>query len=312
MPLAAHAGLALSFLISVAMLSIASGWTKLVYRWSRSVGPLHVVARWFDHPRWIRRYWPALVALVLALAGPWMAAILLPLRSSGHVVAVETSLLFVLGLAAFVHAALIAVKVGAHGRPWRVKLGFGCLGLFYSGLQLSTPVLITLLATTNRWVLVADVAVVATLTWFARDLATRPRPWLYLGLFVLCGLSSLAIPVALAGRLVLPLAWSDIALRLPVVMLVGAALSTVWLGWYLVVALGFSGHNNEAGAASRVDRFREFIRFRVEPDRLTAHVVGVGRPQIVDGHVRVPAWVIDRFAVAPAPGVISSSPRETP
>jgi hypothetical protein len=59
----------------------------------------------------------------------------------------------------------------------------------------------------------------------------------------------------------------------------GAFLSCVWLGWYLGVCLGFHGHNNEAGGAARIEKFKQLIRFRLTEDSLTGYVIAVDEPK---------------------------------
>jgi hypothetical protein len=66
--------------------------------------------------------------------------------------------------------------------------------------------------------------------------------------------------------------------RFIVAFLSGGFFSCVWFGWYLAVALGFNAHNNEAGGAARLDAYRHFIRFKLEPDRITGYVIGFDRP----------------------------------
>lgn len=58
----------------------------------------------------------------------------------------------------------------------------------------------------------------------------------------------------------------------------GALLSCVWVGWYFGIALSFHGHNNEAGGAARIERFKQFIRFRLTEDGLTGYVIAVDDP----------------------------------
>jgi len=59
----------------------------------------------------------------------------------------------------------------------------------------------------------------------------------------------------------------------------GAVMSCVWFGWYLAVCFTFNGHNNEVGSASRIEEFKQFIRFRLTEEGLTGYVIGVDRPQ---------------------------------
>jgi hypothetical protein len=67
--------------------------------------------------------------------------------------------------------------------------------------------------------------------------------------------------------------------------MIAAILSCVWLGWYFAISLSFNGHNNEAGGAARIERFKEFIRFRLARDRatgedtLTGYVIAIDDPQ---------------------------------
>jgi len=298
-PTLASIGLAATCLTALALLWVASRWTKLVFLWSRTTGPLSGLARWFDHPRWIRRYWPAVAATITAAALPWIASVLLPLGSASDV-AVETSFVFLLGIVTFGLVGM-AVQLGAASHGIGGKVGFALLGLFHAALQLATPTLIALLTLTSVWLLPTVLATLAAATLVARRATTAPHPVWNLVLWLLGGAACLAVPMILAGERPLPLRPSELAVGLPLVAILGACLSATWLGWYLVVALGFSGHNNEAAAAARVDVFRQFIRFCVEPDRVTGHVIGVGRPEVVDGQVVVPSWLIDRFAVGPAP-----------
>src|SRR5205823_4575138 len=62
-------------------------------------------------------------------------------------------------------------------------------------------------------------------------------------------------------------------LLVPISFVLGAALSCVWFGWYLAVALAFNGHNNEAGGAARIDGFKGLVRFRLTREGLTGFVI---------------------------------------
>jgi hypothetical protein len=72
---------------------------------------------------------------------------------------------------------------------------------------------------------------------------------------------------------------------------IGSIVGCVEYGWYLAVAGALGGHNNEVGAAARIEGFRQFIRFRLEPDRLTGYVIAIDetatdpaavKPRVVD------------------------------
>ena len=90
------------------------------------------------------------------------------------------------------------------------------------------------------------------------------------------------------------------------VVWVGGALCAMFFGcalfgWYLAIAGSLDGHFNEIAAAALVDRYRQFIRFRLTPDRLTGYVIA-----IEDAADRqAPTWrVVDTFTVGtsrPAP-----------
>jgi hypothetical protein len=78
----------------------------------------------------------------------------------------------------------------------------------------------------------------------------------------------------------------------------GALLTGVWFGGYLAAALAMGCHNNEAGGAARVDRFIHFIRFKVEPERITGYVIGV---KTLVGAPPMKPILIDEFYVGNAP-----------
>ena len=65
--------------------------------------------------------------------------------------------------------------------------------------------------------------------------------------------------------------------------LVGLLMSCIWLNWYLAVSLLYHGHNNEAGGAGRIEKFKQFIRFRLTDDDLTGFVIAVDEPK-AHGH----------------------------
>jgi hypothetical protein len=77
--------------------------------------------------------------------------------------------------------------------------------------------------------------------------------------------------------------------------LVGGVTSCVMLGWYLAVSLGFNGHNNEVGGATRIENFKQFIRIRLTRDTLSAYVIAVDDPQC-EGKQLKPR-IIDAFTL---------------
>jgi hypothetical protein len=77
-----------------------------------------------------------------------------------------------------------------------------------------------------------------------------------------------------------------------VAMFFGCAL----FGWYLAIAGALDGHFNEMAAAALVDRYRQFIRFRLTPDELTAYVIAVDDVTLDPAKLR--PYVADRFRIA--------------
>jgi hypothetical protein len=81
--------------------------------------------------------------------------------------------------------------------------------------------------------------------------------------------------------------------RFVVAVLLGGLMSCVSLGWYFAVSLAFNGHNDQAGGAARIERFKEFMRVRLTAHSLTAYVIGFDEPKML-GHELRPR-VIDVF-----------------
>ena len=59
------------------------------------------------------------------------------------------------------------------------------------------------------------------------------------------------------------------------------------------MSLAFDGHNEQAGGAARIERFKEFIRVRLTADSLTAYVIAFDEPAMHGHELR--AKVIDVF-----------------
>jgi hypothetical protein len=71
------------------------------------------------------------------------------------------------------------------------------------------------------------------------------------------------------------------------------------LGWYFLVALLWNGHNNEAGASSRIEDFKQWIRFHIGEDGvLTGYVIGIDSPRDVFG---CKPRLVDVFQLRPRP-----------
>lgn len=183
----------------------------------------------------------------------------------------------------------------------RGKAGFLLLGLVHAFLQLSVPVVLVV-SQRFSFGLTAALATVA-FTW----VIGRGAPFLLLRRPKAEGRSLLG-----ALLLVLWLAWGGGLMayawlhRTPqqvnwwsfgLALGLGAILSCTWLGWYLAISLCFDGHNNEAGGGARIERFKQFIRFRLNEQGLTGYVIAFDEPN-ADGSKLSPK-VIDVFEVRP-------------
>lgn len=197
----------------------------------------------------------------------------------------------------------------------REKLWFLGLGFWHALLQVAVPVL---LVTKGSWTLVVGIVtviVVATVLagWaltrdpagstalpdkelLDQDLPDQERRanqllylWIALGAVPFLAVLIGGQPEAVTGC------------RLIGAFALGAILSCVWFGWYLAVSLGFNGHNNEAGGASRLDSYRHFIRFRLTATELTGYVIGIDEPvESFPAQGAKPRFrMVDVFTIAP-------------
>jgi hypothetical protein len=78
---------------------------------------------------------------------------------------------------------------------------------------------------------------------------------------------------------------------------VGAFTCCYWFGWYLGVCFAFNGHNNEVGGAGRIERFKQFVRFRLTREGLTGYVIAVNDPS--DTGSELTPHVVDIFHLRP-------------
>jgi hypothetical protein len=192
---------------------------------------------------------------------------------------------FMLGAAPIFAGAMQGV-----GRGLVPKLGYAALGLWFGALQLAIPLLLALQG--------SALSTCAALLWplacagLALPLQRRVRSaWPLLGLWLLAGLGAVALALWLGHPA--PVSGS----RFLLAFFSGGIFSCIWFGWYLAVSLGFNAHNNEAGGAARLDAYRHFIRFKLEPDRLTGYVIGFDRPEEEDAALKV--RLIERFELTP-------------
>ncbi|HKX26121.1 MAG TPA: hypothetical protein VJ302_00380 [Blastocatellia bacterium] len=163
------------------------------------------------------------------------------------------------------------------------------IGLWHAVLQIGVPLILVKKGT--PLILAVAAALIMAFSWIGAWLLKRNhRRWLVWAWVGFGGLM-LASPYLIAEGLGLdgPILaegwtgwWGPLPLELVPVMMaavVGALIACVWLGWYLAVCFVFNGHNNEVGGAARIERFKQFIRFRLTEDGLTGYVIGIDDPQ---------------------------------
>lgn len=213
--------------------------------------------------------------------------------------------------------ALLAWVVGAHGRSTRVRLWFLLLGLWHGVLQLCVPLLWAQYGLSRAALVYVPLLVAAS---YAGDRLARRKPTpatraALVLLWLLFGIISLALPIyfpntTLSGGLwpllqaFDPTSWflpgsneiGDIGLAHAAgVLLFTICSSCVWFSWYLIMSLAFGGHNNEAGSATRIDRFGALMRIKLTPETLTAYVIGIDQVE-TDGE-RLKPRLVDVFTL---------------
>jgi hypothetical protein len=195
---------------------------------------------------------------------------------------------------------------GGQLREGRGRFIFLVLGLWHAGLLLALPFLLVWKGSWKASLFALGLAFVfigigIVLAWW-----DSPGP--LLGAWVVHGFVQLCSPWIFPGPLheELTLMWPsfmDMPWRLSIVMglivgFLGAIMTCVWFGWYLAVSLAFNGHNNEAAGAARIEKFKQFIRFRLTENDVTGYVIGVDKPR-TDGSALTPK-IIDVFTVGRA------------
>jgi hypothetical protein len=114
----------------------------------------------------------------------------------------------------------------------------------------------------------------AMLRWHS----SRSRPIAVLAWLALCAWL-VVIPFALhVDEITEPAKW-EILPPLALALAIGFLHCCIQFAWYLAVSHKFDGHNNEVGGASRIERFKQFIRFKVEPNQITGYVIAIDDPE---------------------------------
>lgn len=196
-----------------------------------------------------------------------------------------------------------AVKRGRGRVPFAL---LGCAaGLFHALLQIFVPFLLVRRGSWAAWAWAAGLLVLMQLVGWL--LMRTPAYRLLLPVWLVFGAAVLALPYAVAWEpgLTLPelaaavgqtdgaayrlvgadlggasdaFPWGKVVVCV-VAGAVGVVSSCVWLGWYFATALTWEGHNNEAAGAAQIERFKQFVRFRLTRDDLTGFVIAVDDPK---------------------------------
>lgn len=198
-------------------------------------------------------------------------------------------------LASVVGLSLYGALTGAKGRSARAKIGFAALGLWHGILQVGVP--LVLIRMGNEWALLYAPALVLLFTFTGMLLAKNDKRGLLLGAWIVYGGLLLSLPVLLSDSTAL-LA-RGFAMRIALLLLaclVGAVMSCAFLGWYLITSVAFGGHSDEAGGAARIERFKQFIRFRVRERDITGFVIAFDEPE-TEGQKLKPK-IIDVFQLS--------------
>ncbi|HEX6624100.1 MAG TPA: hypothetical protein VF064_10340 [Pyrinomonadaceae bacterium] len=257
---------------------------------------------WLFHKTMVRKLnrWDWLLTWVLAVyavlavgAGVWFFG-----RNNQMAYVLTDNLFAVVALIIFFGLTFLGYsKAGENAKGIAGKLPFLLLGALHGAAQMLTPFV---LVRKGSWLtLAAAVVLVVAFALLGRELLKRDMRWpLALAGLVYAALM-VSLPCVTARLFGSPASyaassglfahdyhdgWSGL---LPAIVsgLVAVVTSCVWLGWYLAVALSFGGHNNEAGGAARIERFKEFVRVRLarDPatgeDTLTAYVIAVDEPK---------------------------------
>src|SRR5262249_18279688 len=161
------------------------------------------------------------------------------------------------------------------------------IGIWHGLLQLLVPFVLIRHGSWLTWVIAAVLVLVpfGPLGIYLLKRNSRlglPAVWVVYGtlLLVLPWLTSQPSPIAPAGAPAIffdSMVWRGFYGMLPSLIagVAGAVICCLWFGWYLAVCFVFNGHNNEIGGAARIERFKQFIRFRLTENTLTGYVIAV-------------------------------------
>ncbi len=178
----------------------------------------------------------------------------------------------------------MALVLGATNVGTKGKLLLLALGVWHAVLQVFVPFLLVRKGTPLTWALAVALFFLPILfgEWLMKRNLRLPLLAMWLGygvlMLLLPEITALFDPTPPPYLYGAWMGWEGIWPAL-LAGAFGAIWSCVCFGFYLGVALSFDGHNNEAGGAARIERFKEFIRFRLTQDGLTGFVIAVDDPQ---------------------------------
>lgn len=246
-----------------------------------------------------RGFLPSWVLTLTALALPALVSQLVAMPGAA---AVLFQILFITVVLAIVGGLLIVAMTGGaeYQRP-RERWVFAAIGTLHAMMQILLPLVIVRVGLARPVSLLLPIASYVLLAAVARWLFERADAWARAAGLVVWIVHAVvviaSIVVVTDGVAVAPVGTLQTIMFLLLAGIVGAVVGCFEFGWYLAVAAACNGHNNEAGAAARIDNFRQFIRFRVQPDRITGYVIAIDEL----GHDlrTVQPRIVDVFTVAP-------------
>jgi hypothetical protein len=225
-----------------------------------------------------RKYW---IAFGLAFAGIFVFAIALwwARYSPSGQVAFDV-ILYVLLIGVLTGLIVLAVKQGASGRKGPIRVLFVVLGLVHVVVHVVPVALLIKIGTPIAYG-VFLVSLIASLPIGVAILrgSSRWKPAMALAAWLISSAWLISIPLVFhVPDIHEPSGWALLR-YLVLAVLIGYYYCCIQFAWYLAVSHVFNGHNNEVGGASRIERFKQFIRFKVEPNQITGYVIAFDDPQ---------------------------------
>jgi hypothetical protein len=230
--------------------------------------------RSYREPVGKRDYWPV---WLLAVTGTLMLVVGVVLFGRYPASYHFLDIIFALSVfGAFAFIVAIGPLAGARRGGAGAKIGFTALGLWHALLMLGTPFLLVRIGYWLAWL--AALALIPIFMAAGNFLVRHnSKAWLTIAWIVYGGLM-LGLPFLLSASVANEARAWQVAARTLAAAALGAIMTCVWLGWYFAVSLAFNGHNDQAGAAARIEGYKQFMRIRIKQDELTAFVIAVDNP----------------------------------